>query len=806
MSWFKKLTNKTKLVLAIGLTVGIAALAGAAYWIYKQQISASTFTYDKCTLNASITRDPNVTPYRYVHIFNAVNYQRLKENPSSTLTSIVRMEQSNPTATVPTILNQRYYAVIHKPNGTPVLDDNASFLCHSAKTIEIYADLNNGTIRVFSPPDQTQSGTSQNRKCIRYDYNDKQYIWVTKDESRNIWVAEIDQNLFVTDSEVTRLNEPDASKCGQQTTSGSQTGTTGDTGQTGAQTTGASSQTTSLTVAVTMNGKPASGFRVNLKAPGQGVDLTHSTDSSGKYVFGWGAGALTQTLYADVTVGDETLREDALYHEITVIPGSNQTITFTCTNPQEGSPNGTCSSSLTQAATQGAQPAVGAASSPPTALSIPLLGGGSNFPTGNNSVTFKAVRYSVAEEDPVQITLSGQGKQNFTHYTAVGGASFEITLLTAATTSKNTGLGAPIAYAESNSGTDPTAEGQENQSNSGAETTTGDRGESNSPETGGGPINTNVVTQTECEKDSMSEDVLRQIRRLRDIRSYRISGIIPDNGTKSALTIINLPDGSYKLSIRKNGFSSCSGYFHLEGGEESYIGGIPLLAKSSSVEPPSIEAVVSKIPDKDTSLGDVYLAQKSGGRYLYSSKCIRLGWVPEGQIGAMINTPLCQKTPQISQSGETIFTDENGNPLSGPGAEAVLANILNRCGGVNLNIFGGSSGSDRMSPLEAMLLGAAGGAFGAQTSKGEIVTKDVVYPAGFALIAALTGSDINIGVGNSCIGQSLPSSNYSSLCNRCLSNPQLFYSDPNCSRCYQQSWQNQIPWDVLGRSQSLINF
>ena len=152
MSWFKKLTSKTKLVLVLGIIVILAGLVGGIYWLYRDQISASTFTYDKCTLNASITRDPTVTGFEYVHIFNAVNYQRLKEDPSSQLTSIVRMNQSNPTATVPTILNQRYYAVIHKPDGTPVLDDNASFLCHSAKTIAIYADLNNGTIRVFSPP------------------------------------------------------------------------------------------------------------------------------------------------------------------------------------------------------------------------------------------------------------------------------------------------------------------------------------------------------------------------------------------------------------------------------------------------------------------------------------------------------------------------------------------------------------------------------------------------------------------------------------------------------------------------------
>ena len=590
--------------------------------------------------------------------------------------------------------------------------------------------------------------SSQNRKCIRFDYNDKQYIWVTKDEGRNIWIAELDQNLMVTDSEATRLNETDTSKCGA-------TAVAADT-------------------KCVLMGSTWIWIKKN------GNDWCNAKNCTVTY-----KDSYVSTLSADST----------------------------------GAKCGPLSTS------ENVQPAVGAPVE--GKLLIPIFGSGRNFPTGNNSVSFKAVRYSLAEEDPVQIALSGQGSQSFFHYTPVGGANFEMTLLTQATPSQNTGLGNSVAYAQVAPAGDSGSSGQTGVGGGGASGQTGTggtgaigqtgvgsggaSGQTGVGQSGSGPINTGEVTQLQCEKDTISEDILSQIRRIREFRSYRISGTIPDNGTNSAISVINLPDGFYKVQVSKSGFSSCTAYFALEKGESPDIGGIPLVAKSSTLEPPSISsAQVSKIPGDDRTLGNIYVAQKSSTKYVYSSKCTRLGWVPEGQVGAMINTPLCQRNPQISQSGGNVFTDENGNPLTGPALQAVLANIYNRCSGANISIFGGSSGNDKMNPLEAMLIGAAGGAFEAQMNRGEIVTRDVVYPAGLALIAALTGSDVNIGVGNNCIGQSLPPYNMGIDCRTCYYCPPGAMCDPGpapgqqyCpNQCYTQSWPNQIPWYMLDRAQS----
>jgi len=191
---------KTRLVLGLIILAGVIALG--AYFIYKRTVSADvatqSFEYGKCTITSTITRDPNINHYGTVHLFDVAAYQQLKQNSSAQVGSVFRMDQSQPTTTVPTMLNKRYYVVIHKPDGKPVLNDNASFLCHQTKTVNIQADFNAGTVGVADSQASTDPGEAAGyavgtEKCLEYPPNIKKFKKTDTDK----WVSD-DGNITLS--------------------------------------------------------------------------------------------------------------------------------------------------------------------------------------------------------------------------------------------------------------------------------------------------------------------------------------------------------------------------------------------------------------------------------------------------------------------------------------------------------------------------------------------------------------------------------------------------------------------------------
>ena len=150
-------------------------------------------------------------------------------------------------------------------------------------------------------------------------------------------------------------------------------------------------------------------------------------------------------------------------------------------------------------------------------------------------------------------------------------------------------------------------------------------------------------------------------------QSFTIEGTIPDNGLNSGITIKNLPEGIYKITLSKNGYKSSRWMTKKAIPESGIIDlmGLPI-QPNSSAEPPSIgSAEIVRYADKD-----LYETELGGKTYIYISKYPWFGWqekvgdqYPYGYLGYNQSAPLYQ-IPGIP----SMFTPD-GIPIGAGGQQ-----------------------------------------------------------------------------------------------------------------------------------------
>jgi len=264
---------------------------------------------------------------------------------------------------------------------------------------------------------------------------------------------------------------------------------------------------------------------------------------------------------------------------------------------------------------------------PPSGTNVPATS--SDFPAGNNTIIFTAVRASMA---------AGNG------WTPVGGTAYklEVQVSGSSSTSPATAI-APTAK----NGSLPYSNIVKNDSNNGF-----------------------IQRVTSWAKGVVGATSM-----------HSASGLLADNGTSTKLTLQSMPAGIYTVELSKNNFSNAKFTFEIpasSNGSTYDLGGLPITPQTGA-EPPSIESIA--IVGAGNS--DFYKAANVNGTdYLYSPRGPWKGW--QKMIAGANNYGYDFTKPTIDGNGLPSF---NGNGSSsnspswmgGTANEQSMANQFQRC-------------------------------------------------------------------------------------------------------------------------------
>ena len=364
-------------VLALFGVVGFVAGVGA-YYATQRTIQAQTATTEsgcKVALKAgtSLAPDYPLATYTAIYVVNEQSYSSINQDKSKIRTAEHVLELKVPdTNEHPVAQSQVLYAVaLHQKTagGEPYFIASKPFTCRGGKAFTLYTKSEMGGISVES---STSTGTSD--------------------------------------------------------TSGGRTTGTNDTDTAGGASTQATTGETKVTVKVTRdNDVGISGAKVKLSFipdDGQNKDREHRTDQNGEYAYGWGAGSLSSSVDASISISDilsyyfgTNSPSTPSEKSIIINPGTSQTVTFNY-NTSSGKWETASAGGET---TEAPQPAIGTDEVGATGLGgfvIPGAGGSNNTEFwGNNTLTLRAVRYT------------REGGESGTDYVPVGGVRYEIEVI-----------------------------------------------------------------------------------------------------------------------------------------------------------------------------------------------------------------------------------------------------------------------------------------------------------------------------------------------------------------------------------------
>lgn len=399
-------------------------------------------------------------------------------------------------------------------------------------------------------------------------------------------------------------------------------------------------------------------------------------------------------------------------------------------------------------------------------LSAPGIGSqtGQIAPLGTSSITFRATRYSYA---------AGEAQQ---WMTPVGGVRFSLKTKVPKSIYSGKLNASDIAFAQSTSNGLPndSSEGGSTQGGLPTDITAGGSTQSGLPNGVTPPYNQQAIQTYNGVYSSTAQAFASGGNFFSGLGSYfsslrplTVEGKIPDNGTKSYIKIVNLPAGTYELSLYKDGYKSANAKGIQVNGDVN-LGDLPVIPTSGS-EPPSINLYDIRVDPLYPNLYRAYSGAQNS--YIYKSNCPDLGWMdPQNQ-------DLC---PKVQYSGGIpAFIDLTGDSIPGNDIATLARQYQEMCMGPQMSIFMDSNhGGEKIDTLKAAGLGALGGLLGAisgdrydsetgrrETGLGDKIgdiqfAEEILVPAGAAAATAALGGDMNFDIGrNLCPNYSVPNYN-----------------------------------------------
>lgn len=152
--------------------------------------------------------------------------------------------------------------------------------------------------------------------------------------------------------------------------------------------------------------------------------------------------------------------------------------------------------------------------------------------------------------------------------------------------------------------------------------------------------------------------------------TYYITGIIPDNGTKSGLDLVNLPAGQYSIKLNKSGYKSKEIKFNLNDSENITQTVRIKMQPTRGAEPPSIDA--NRVIRQDIGMGNKR----------------EEGYIASGNFIYLPNKPWCgwQNMSDDICTQPTYY--EDGVPIYGNGPLGDIFDRISSCTDISVGVSG----------------------------------------------------------------------------------------------------------------------